>query len=511
MKKIVLLFLLIFYCGAQFLQAQSWRYGKRGGGIELTTTVGYPPEEDVWDMATDNNGNVYVLASVTTTGMNIDGDSLTGYGMHDVALYSFKCDGTFRWVKLFGAAAQDQPFALATDKAGGVYAAFNMWIDYSPTSTAHIDKDTTISRTDQSLFLVKYDTAGNYKWLLMPQADTVSGSSVTTTRTLDINTDSAGNLYWLCRLPAGPIAGGAFNVPHYGIYLLKYNSTGVFQSATAMQMSTDYPLGAGVFYLFMRINFNSSKIYLSGAFEGEIYGDMLTLGADTVAHGMYLGCFDMSGNFLWDKQDTSSVPLSSGFWGRPDIDAQGNLYLGGFVFPPDYFGGFKMDNIYYDGRSSVSPFVLKTDSNGNTIWGHQALTNAASFAAGAVIRNNGEADIVGMYPGLLKWPDAGNSDSFNTAFNVGYHAFIARFNTQTGNLIGMDSLATDFGNDVYFMNDCNEKTSIISDGKDNIYVGGQFTNQLYVNGTTLSNIGGETDFFVAKYGFDNCGCTSIPT
>jgi PKD repeat protein len=506
MKKLLLL-VLITCITTQFIFAQSWRYGKRGGGTELTYSVGYVPAEDVWDMATDNNGNVYVLASVTTTGMNVDSHSLTGYGNHDVALYSFRCDGTFRWVKLFGAAAQDIPYALSVDKNGGVYVAFSMNIDYAPSSTAHIDADTTISRTDQSLYLVKYDTSGHYKWLLMPQADTVGGPSVSTTRTIDLNTDSAGNVYWLCRLPPGPIAKGLYNVPSYGIYLLKYNSAGIFQSADQVKMTTDYPLGAGVFNIFMKINPRANKFYLSGAYQGD---GTLVLGTDTVKHSMYLGCFDIAGNFLWEKQDTAA-PNPNGFFGRPVIDPRGNLYLGGTIFPPDYFYGFNMNNIYYDGTQSESPFILKTDSNGNVLWAHQALTNASSEGEGIALRNDGEVDLVGEYPGLLKWTDAGNTDSFNTAPNVGYHAFIARFNTQTGKLIGMDSLATDFGNAVYFMNDGNERSSIVSDGRDNIYIGGQFTNELFVNGATLANVGGETDFFVAKYGFDNCGCTSFPS
>lgn len=43
--------------------------------------------------------------------------------------------------------------------------------------------------------------------------------------------------------------------------------------------------------------------------------------------------------------------------------------------------------------------------------------------------------------------------------------------------------------------------------KGNIYVGGEFEANLYVAGDTLNTNGGQSDFFIAKYGYANCNCT----
>jgi len=502
MKRKLLIGLLLFFFVSS-LHAQNWRYGKRGGSADPTSIAGHPPDEDVFDMATDNNGNVYVLASVMQTSLNVDGHALTGYGYHDVLIYSFKCDGTFRWVKLIGAAGDDLPYTLSVDKLGGVYVTFLSNIDYSPHASAEIGGDTTLLYTDKSFFMVKYDTAGHYKWLLAPQADTVSSFSYSRTGTIDMNVDSAGNVSWLAALAPGAYANGAF-IATGGLYILKYSSAGIFQNAIKIQIAND-DRGIGLNGMRMQTNPRDGKIYISGEYEDN--GGFLVLGTDTLKHGMYISCFDRSGTFLWEKEDTLKASVGVGFSGRPVIDGDGNIYAGGRTpGNNDYFNGYSFAKSGMNG----SAFIVKLDSNGNNIWMHDTYSNTLAMGGGVALRNNGEVILAGSYTGLFKW--VGTEDSLYLAPNVGMYIYLARFNAMTGKLIGMDTIATSYGDILSCAtnNSQGEKTSILSDGKDNVYVAGSFGYDLIVNGTTLYNAGGETDFFVAKYGFDNCGCSSAP-
>ncbi|OJW99083.1 MAG: hypothetical protein BGO70_03745 [Bacteroidetes bacterium 43-93] len=43
-----------------------------------------------------------------------------------------------------------------------------------------------------------------------------------------------------------------------------------------------------------------------------------------------------------------------------------------------------------------------------------------------------------------------------------------------------------------------------------MYLGGDFSTTITIAGNTLSKIGGETDWYFAKYGQANCNCTNVP-
>ncbi|MGN6478332.1 MAG: PKD domain-containing protein, partial [Flavipsychrobacter sp.] len=159
------------------------------------------------------------------------------------------------------------------------------------------------------------------------------------------------------------------------------------------------------------------------------------------------------------------------------------------------FNGFKdkLSSIY------ISPTVIKMDSTGNVLWGVEAKTNAATFVEGGItVRNSGEVLLHGKFPGLLQWQ--GYNDSFSLPFNSGYRPFITRFNTTTGKVLGIDQLPA---------SGC-EEYATVSDGRDNVYIGGNFYTTLTVAGNTLAKVGGESDWYLAKYGHSNCNCTNIP-
>ena len=153
--------------------AQTWQWGKRGGSADAGTGG---PDETVVGMATDPKGNIYVLSKVLNTSLNVDSHAITGWGNQDILLSSFKCDGTYRWSKDIGTNSDDVPVAIRTDSLGGVYISGSL---VAGSITRHIDVDTTWSSASyQSIFLMKYDTAGNYKWFVYPQPDTLTAFDV---------------------------------------------------------------------------------------------------------------------------------------------------------------------------------------------------------------------------------------------------------------------------------------------------------------------------------------------
>lgn len=97
------------------VQAQpTWQWGKRGGSSSSES-------EQVIDMATDQNGNMYVLAKNGGSGIaNVDGH--TGISLYDrLSLASWNCNGEFRWMKTIGSNPGAVGEAIHVDTLGGIY------------------------------------------------------------------------------------------------------------------------------------------------------------------------------------------------------------------------------------------------------------------------------------------------------------------------------------------------------------------------------------------------------
>jgi len=487
-KNILLLSILIIsFFNAR---AQSWQWGSSGGGNVANTSL--LPDNTVIDMATDPAGNVYVLSAVYQTGVNVDGHGITSWGDQDILISSFKCDGTYRWSKDIGSSSTDNPVALKTDSLGGVYVTGALYCDGV---TDYIGADSTWAGTSfKSIFLVKFDTAGNYKWFRMPEPDsiTIFGIIANSSYVYDISANRSGNIYMLCGLAPGAYASGGFVASTAGWYILEYDNAGNFINGNPIQITGN----AG---LLMTRDNQLGRYYVTGESNG------VSLGTTAITSSQFMGCFNNSGTLLWLRQGTDAIADGS-FFGRPTIDAQHNIYIAGSATSTDTFNAYAMIN----GGSSGSPVVFKLDTNGTNIWAKNAYANGVTNCS-PIILNGNEVDISGSYPGKLTWPGA--PDSLNQEASAGYAIFITRFNATTGAVLGMDSLKSNFGNDNY-------ATAITADNFGNFYVGGDFASSLYipVAGDTLENIGGNTNFFGAKYGTSNCdttlvalGTTSQPT
>lgn len=497
-RYVIILTVLCLLLTATESQSQSWRWGARGGSASFEAG----DWETVKDMATDQNGNIYVLSNVYTSGINVTGggNSVTGFGRENVLITSYRCDGSFRWKKLIGGPNDNHALSLQLDSSGGVYTVFRMPMNSGISPNGYIDSDTTIAgKNNRTLYLVKYDTSGNYQWLKYPQPDTMSFSSAYSyTRPIDLNVDGAGNVYWLCHLPPGAYENGAFVVNTAGEYVLKYDAQGVFQNIISMDMHG----GSSWFYnIKMQRDHKSGRFYISGLFFQGIF----TMGGDTIKKPMFVGAFDSNGSLIWKRLSSLNY---GGFYYRPVIGDSGHIYLGGTSYgggsssPPDTFNGYALVPGGYS-----CPFIVKMDSNGNNLWAANAVPlSSATFArAGLALRNNNEVILTGSHTGAVTWP--GYPDTLKHGVTGGaYFTFITRFNAHTGQVLGMVQLPSANTSS----SSITQPSVTVSDGRNNIFLGGELQGQININGTNYLKTGGNADWFIAKYGHDNCYCISGP-
>lgn len=511
MKKILLITLLFI---ATITNAQTWQWAKRGGSV-LSPPNG---NEKVVSMCVDPNGNVTVASLVSSSNINIDGNLKPGYSVQyptsDIAIASFSCDGTYRWSKTIGGYKNDIIQDVGTDADGNVYAVGTITIginDFGTTTTAyqaHFDTDTilpaayeSVNQYKKSMFLIKYDSIGTFKWLRMPQPDDVNYStSISQNLSRNLQVDSLGNSYWYVYLSSGVYANGNYTVTGSGVthHILKYDSEGNFVSGHPIDVVTT---GFNDFRLTR--NHLNGNYYIVGGFNSLAEEGTITIGGQVIANSKYLSAFDSTGAFLWTRTNTGNMP-----WEIQDYDVtfdeNNDIYLTGTTL---YSSPLEEPNVVdgWNGQQFVVPannsgafmYVVKMDTMGNTIW--QTNSSSVGRARGVVV--NGDEVAITGYGRSYVWQNINfqyPGDNGN-----GFYPFIIRFNKTTGAIISNHYLTSS-------SNTFDPGQRIIADNLGSYYIGGSFQSTLTGFGGSITNVGGSDDFFVAKFGTANCDFLGAP-
>lgn len=489
MRKAVLTLLAIAMCSIG--SAQNWQWGKRGGGNYYAPTGGDIPES-VTNMALDRNGNVYTLAYMNPASVDVDGNSITGRGGGlDILLSSFTCNGTYRWSKVIGTnGTSDVAFGLGVDTLDGVYVTgvVENWM-----RTAYFGNDTSLAANAKKFFLVKYDTAGTYKWLRRPEPDSAINSFYMATHNdispLAMHVDGGGNVHILTYLTKGAFA-NTYSVTSSGSHILKYDKNGAFLGGIPMDIyfNPDSPF---VREITMKISPTTGKYVMTArVVTTTLYSAPLYFGTTNINKSLVIATFNTSGSLDWVRMN--KYFNSSNLYG-PSIDANGDIYVAGYSAPNDSLAGLGLATSSYGG-----PIVVKLNSSGTGLWERHGGGPAGNGATGCALLSNGEVAVAGKWGLTFKWSTA--SDSFVHPVNYAPDLFLTRFNGTTGTYIKTDTLASSTSGQ-------ETVTAMVADKRNSVYIGGWFNDKLTVASTTLNNkSGGDQDFFVAKYGYSNCNC-----
>ncbi|MEE1899154.1 PKD domain-containing protein [Flavobacterium rakeshii] len=469
--------------------SQSWQWGISGGSFNQIQN-----NEKTESIVTDADGNVFFLASVGRNGLHLEDMELTPYDAgsnRDYVIASYTCSGDFRWSKVIGGGEKDFIKNIQSDAEGNIYVGGTVYRT-SQNYPVHFDTDTILPQAQpnnldehkRNLFLLKYNNTGEMQWLKMPQSEDVTlVEAVSHSLGADIQTDAQGNTYWLCTLPPGTYADGNFVNTTEGdnLFILKYDTNGNFTEAITpdIQFSGVFPT-----YKLVR-NHNTGNFYIAGRKDSQ---GTLTAGGETITHNMYLIAFSPEGEMLWKKENSNEI---GGYLNDIVIDDQNNIYIAGSIYDGDTFAGITFT---YPNPSS-SPFLMKINPEGVATWETHAVTENSNTMIYGITINNNEVAVTTGY-GIISW----QGEELAIETNQGYDVLFARFNKNDGNIIEMTNIPGNLGYYDYGQ-------SLAADGFNNYYVGGRFGNFLYVGDDTLINGSSGTDFFLAKYGTNNCNCT----
>ncbi len=498
MKKL-LLFLFVY--STISVCAQDFQWSIRGGGKNnMASTSHY---NNILAIEHDANDNVYIMGKTAAGFAEIDGVSLKTYSSYlsgatpDIIVASFTKNGDFRWSKIYG---PETVGATGLKIVNNLVYVTGFNFPGFPSDTAYFDNDTAVYEPlvfqgpqRKSTFLIQYDTSGTFNWLRMPGSDSVSTTSISECPDIDywMDTQANGEVYWLTWLKRGALRNTAVNtIAQDGIYVLHYSTNGDILNVIDLDMNhEDCERLRGQFNQggFKR-DPRTGEFYVGGTCY---YNDQfnpkrsLTIGGDTVKGSMYLAKFSPTGQLVW-LQQSDTTEFGSGI-NDFEIDVNSNIYITGTSKP-----GFTIFNgqTFTSSETSSGPYILKLDLNGNTIYG-KIGANGGSNGSYQIILNGGEFTIVGDTGGLY-FEGPNDNDTIKESERSGYDAYIARFDTATGDLIQLKAAKTKFGV-------ASHGYSIGADSEGAYYIGGNYNGQLYLGNDTLFPLGSQRTFFLTKY------------
>lgn len=160
------------------------------GTVQWTAQIGGTSGESGRDIATDSDGNVFVLGyfASTPTIYNKDGTSygtLTSAGSNDILLVKYNSSGTVQWATRIGGTASDVSYALCCDSSGNAYLSMVITAAvtiYNQDATTYA----TVTNTGNDSVIVKYNSSGTCQWYARVPNATLN----------DLAFSSSGNLYF---------------------------------------------------------------------------------------------------------------------------------------------------------------------------------------------------------------------------------------------------------------------------------------------------------------------------
>jgi PKD repeat protein len=469
--------LVILFFSASIANAQSYKWVKGGG-----STTNLPSnEEHVKFMCTDDNGNLYVVADMGM--MNILADTFyraaarnISTGVHNF-IASYNCNGALRWAKMLEGYGGVAEAGGITYYNGKIYYAGVLQSDmFHP---KYIGLDTVITNSNYSSYVAKFDTGnnGDLKWVRFIGSN-VSGNQWLTKAGI-VHVDGQGYVHSFVPIKTGCVVTPTYTTMQAGTYDLKYDTTGNLLSVSHIStLDSVWAINA--------IAFNKQ----SGTWFATIGGSDYWYSVMGPVYNSAVCAFRPDNSLIW--MDTTG---SGGGLANLAYDGNENIYVVGNGQTGSYnVGGVTVTSAIGGKYTSV----IKLDTNDNGKWGYTySGTTSICGLLGITLLPDSKIAVTGNLTAMV----VHGTDTLNSYTGEGQNCMFIILDTG-GHTIKLDQL---HGSGFY-----DYGAAIASDKIGNVYIGGQVESNIWGGSLTpyVSN-GGNTDYFVMKYGYD-CACLSAP-
>jgi hypothetical protein len=190
------------------------------------------------------------------------------------------------------------------------------------------------------------------------------------------------------------------------------------------------------------------------------------------------------------KESSIANVYNTIFWYNYAFDPQNNIYIGGYITGANYENFLGVSPSQFNNP----PFVMKLNPTADTVlWSTYPTKDGRQ--TGAIVLNGNEVGVTTTCSGsVYTW---GTQTFAPGGTNQGTEVLFARLNKDTGACIALNKIPGDVGYD-----DCG--TAFAVDASGDYILGGALGHQLTFTTNTITNIGSQSDFFVAKYSTSVC-------
>jgi hypothetical protein len=366
------------------------------GNSKLSDPVNVTVQIHLWPKQLSEGGYIYgvavnqvgdVFAAGFVSGA-FPGFTNTGSGSPDAFIAKYDANANQTWVKQFGTADVDEIKSVAVDGRGDILITGNTTGEFP---------GFTHSTSFADVFVAKYDTNGNRKWL--KQFGTSEDDYATS-----VAVDSSGNVF---------IAGyggqftGFTSAGGYDAFLTKFDADGnqiwLKQFGTSREDAISDLVADGNGNVV--VVGNTEGVFDTAATPGSVSG--------------FMAKFDANGNKTWLKQFGPGNAF-----GRRGVamDGSGNIVVVGSVADA------------LDGQSALGDsdaVVAKYDSSGKQLWLKQFGTSGADGAYGVAVDTANRVIVSGVtYAAFAGFTNPSGADGFVTQFDAsGNQTWLKQFGT----------------------------------------------------------------------------------
>lgn len=340
------------------------------GNLVWGKQFGTPEDEIAFDVATDSDGNIYVVGE--TMG-NLFG-RLVRKWYEDVFVMKVSSKGEVVWAKQFGTPGQDLANGVAIDNENKAVYVVGF---YSLGEYGDLEAEVFEEETYYEVFVAKYDFEGNKLWEKQygTKLDDMGNK---------ICIDRDGSVYivgetteWFSRRGPGDTDAFVAKLTPDGnlIWGREFGTDG-----------RDYAVDACVD--------KNNNVYIIGAMN--IRETVETM--DT-----FIKKYDSSGNQLWLKEIRIE---KEDFEYGIIVDREGNVYI----------VGYSQGNLFGNNAGGNDIFIAKYSGAGELIWGEMIGTAQDDEGIDIGLDGQGNIYIVGVTEGNLFGANAGGADIFIVKF-----------------------------------------------------------------------------------------------
>lgn len=387
------------------------------GNILWAQSFGGRNQDRGTSITTDNLGNVILSGFFQSDTIIIGGNSFFySLGSSDIFVAKFNPSGNLIWARTYGSQSLDFNNSVVTDRQGNVFIAGSFAGASISFGTTSLINTGVVGYDD--LFVAKLNSSGNELWAIS-QGNSIGGEVAN-----QLAVDSIGNLFVAGAFNGNTTSIGSynFNNSHSGLndlFIEKLSPTGSqIWAKSAGSIDEDYCQGICVD--------SSGNIIIAGGFRNaNLSLDTITL-LNSGGNDVFIAKYDQAGNIIWAKTIGAA---GNEFCENAAFDKAGNAYLTGTFNDPTLTIG---SNTF---PGTFHFYIAQFNLAGNVEWATTTGTNGSIGPRGIAVDDAGSVILAGSLPS--------NTTYFGTIPIAHWgitNIFVSKFNTLTGmNEVGNES------------------------------------------------------------------------